>query len=363
MIDDMLVASSTFWDIKLSVRQWRNSSDLTLLAELQFQQLQKSSEQEVVKQGYCRVIRSKVQKWMENNLPVAFCGDILYLKYQHSGEDSPQVTNSVILLAETEPPPSSNQESTVEEPSPVLEEHPAKVRRAKSSRSQHRRPRGTRSSQRRRRPIASIDEEGPFSDKAVCTLFFRKLYLMSTLQLGLTLGIICTFVYWRYLKIWVRRRPWFCYTMLPLIMLLAITIACCDQARRRFPLDAIMLLIFTILEGMLLGSIAAFFDADALCGQLVPLPVCQNTANFVFSLGFLYGCLCAILQSMWLRIIHAAVGTIIFSIYLLVDTQLMLGKKDQDRLNPNEYIFAVLNIYIDIFSFFLFLLQFVGWRK
>ncbi|XP_028606981.2 protein lifeguard 1-like, partial [Podarcis muralis] len=309
------------------------------------------------------------------------CGDILCLKYQHSGEDSPQVTNSVILLAETEPPPSSNQESTVEEPSPVLEEHRAKVRRAKSSRSQHRRPRGARSSHKRRRPMTAVEEEGPFSDRAVCTVFYRKLYLMSTLQLGLTLGIICTFVYWKYLKIWVRRRPWFCYTMLPLIMLLAITIACCDQARRRFPLDVIMLLIFTICEGMLLGSIAAFFDADAVMWSVgatasvtfglaaftlqkkCDLTITSGILLILYLVLLIYGCFCAILQSMWLRIVHAAVGTLIFSIYLLVDTQLMIGKRDQYRLNPNEYIFAVLNIYIDIFSFFLFLLQFVGWRK
>ncbi|XP_061443847.1 protein lifeguard 1-like [Rhineura floridana] len=317
---------------------------------------------------------------MENNLPVSFCGDILYNKYQHPGGDSPEVTNSIKPLAEEEISPC--QESTVEEPPPVLKELPTMVRAARSSPSHGRRPRGARSSHKRCRHLAPLaEEEGPFSEKNVRTAFMRKIYLMLTLQLGFTVGIICMFIYWKFLKIWVRRRPWFCYALLPAILILAIALACCDQARRKFPLNIILLLVFTISEGMLLGSIAAFFEADPVMWAVgatafvtlgISIFALQTKWDITITSGVLLvlffvliaiGVLCAILQSLWVRIIYAAVGTLLFSIYLVVDTQLMLGKKHHYRLNPEDYIFAVLNVYIDIFNMFLFILQFVGFRK
>jgi hypothetical protein len=46
--------------------------------------------------------------------------------------------------------------------------------------------------------------------------------------------------------------------------------------------------------------------------------------------------------------------------YLVVDTQLMLGGKHQYALSPEEYVFAALNLYLDIINLFLFILRLVG---
>jgi len=49
--------------------------------------------------------------------------------------------------------------------------------------------------------------------------------------------------------------------------------------------------------------------------------------------------------------------------YLVFDTQLMMGGKHQYSLSPEEYIFAALNLYLDIINLFLFILSLIGNRN
>ena len=47
--------------------------------------------------------------------------------------------------------------------------------------------------------------------------------------------------------------------------------------------------------------------------------------------------------------------------YLVVDTQQMVGGKNRKySISPEEYIFAALNLYLDIITLFLLLLQLIG---
>lgn len=47
--------------------------------------------------------------------------------------------------------------------------------------------------------------------------------------------------------------------------------------------------------------------------------------------------------------------------YLVFDTQMILGGKHRKyQVSPEEYIFAALNLYLDVVTLFLFLLQLIG---
>lgn len=46
--------------------------------------------------------------------------------------------------------------------------------------------------------------------------------------------------------------------------------------------------------------------------------------------------------------------------YLVFDTQMMLGGKHKYSLSPEEYVFAALNLYLDIINLFLFILSIIG---
>ena len=58
-----------------------------------------------------------------------------------------------------------------------------------------------------------------------------------------------------------------------------------------------------------------------------------------------------------------AAGALVFSLYLVYDTQLMLGGKHKHALSPEEYIFAALNLYLDIVNLFLYILAIFGGSK
>ncbi len=61
-----------------------------------------------------------------------------------------------------------------------------------------------------------------------------------------------------------------------------------------------------------------------------------------------------------LSIVYASIGAFLFSCYIIFDTQLMMGGGHKYALDPEEYIFAALNLYLDIINLFLFILQIIG---
>ena len=75
---------------------------------------------------------------------------------------------------------------------------------------------------------------------------------------------------------------------------------------------------------------------------------------------FLFGILAICMQNKVVNLIYASLGALIFSVYLVFDTQLMLGGKHKYSISPEEYIFAALNLYLDIINIFLYILAIVG---
>ena len=57
---------------------------------------------------------------------------------------------------------------------------------------------------------------------------------------------------------------------------------------------------------------------------------------------------------------YGSLGALVFSLYIVYDTQLMMGGKHKYALSPEEDIFAALNLYIDFMQLFRFILILVG---
>ena len=60
---------------------------------------------------------------------------------------------------------------------------------------------------------------------------------------------------------------------------------------------------------------------------------------------------------------YGSIGALIFSLYIVYDTQLMMGGKHKYALSPEEYIFAALNIYLDVINLFMYILMIVGFSR
>ncbi|XP_037533200.1 protein lifeguard 1 [Nematolebias whitei] len=157
-------------------------------------------------------------------------------------------------------------------------------------------------------------EDGVFSDDAVQKGFIRKVYLTLMIQLLLTVGIICAFLYCNTLRRWVIEHHWFSFSMI-----LSVSFSLQHQWD------------FTLRAGFLWALLWSFIS---------------------------FALLCAIIRSQYTYIFYAFLGTLLFSLYLVSDTQLILGGKHRKyQISPEEYVFATLNLYLDIVTMFLFLLQ------
>merc|ERR1712179_435800 len=127
----------------------------------------------------------------------------------------------------------------------------------------------------------------------------------------------------------------------------------------------ILLAGFTLAEGLMLGVATSTYSASAVLmavgiTALVVLGLTifalQTKIDFTMCNGIFF----AIFPSDIMNVVYASLGAVIFSCYIVVDTQLMMGGKHQYSIDPEEYVFATLNLYLDIINLFLMILSLVG---
>uniref|UniRef100_A0A4W5JSL4 Uncharacterized protein n=1 Tax=Hucho hucho TaxID=62062 RepID=A0A4W5JSL4_9TELE len=102
------------------------------------------------------------------------------------------------------------------------------------------------------------------------------------------------------------------------------------------------------------------FNLSSLLGQKQSLTIPNFPFLFVCLIVLLlFSILCIFIRHRILHIVYASLGALLFTCFLAVDTQLLLGNKKL-ALSPEEYIFAALNLYTDIINIFLYVLAIVG---
>uniref|UniRef100_A0A0B6YRD5 Uncharacterized protein n=2 Tax=Arion vulgaris TaxID=1028688 RepID=A0A0B6YRD5_9EUPU len=220
--------------------------------------------------------------------------------------------------------------------------------------------------------------ESSFGEKSVRLGFIRKVYAILFVQIGITAAMIALFIYVDAIKEYSEANPWMWILAIVLTFIILIILACCPDFRRQSPLNFVLLFAFTVCEGFLLGTVSSHYGRDevlmavgitALVSLALTIFAFQTKWDFTMMGGMLFvlvivlicfGLLCAIIPSRVLSLVYASLGALIFSAYLVFDTQMMLGGKHKYSLSPEEYIFAALNLYLDIVNLFLFILAIIG---
>ena len=138
--------------------------------------------------------------------------------------------------------------------------------------------------------------------------------------------------------------------------------------------------ILTVSLSYMVGMIASFYNTEAVIMAVgITTAVCftvvifsmQTRYDFTSCMGvllvsvvvlFIFAILCIFIRNRILEIVYASLGALLFTCFLAVDTQLLLGNK-QLSLSPEEYVFAALNLYTDIINIFLYILTIIGRAK
>jgi FtsH-binding integral membrane protein len=86
----------------------------------------------------------------------------------------------------------------------------------------------------------------------------------------------------------------------------------------------------------------------------------------IWSLGaiFLIFSLISFLFGPTMRLIYCVIGLILFSFYLIFDTQLIIGGEDRyAKIGNDDYILASIMLYLDIINIFLFIVDILSASK
>lgn len=220
-----------------------------------------------------------------------------------------------------------------------------------------------------------------FSDVKIRHAFIRKTYSIVSLQVLITVAITALFVFVQPVSFFFYSNPWILWVAMIGTFVIMISLACCESVSRKYPLNMILLFVFTLLESLLVGCISAQYKTDTIfialgitAAVVIGLTIFAFQTKidftgfgiylFVFALVLmLFGIIAIIMRSRVLHILYAAFGAGLFSMYLVFDTQLMLGGKHKYSISPEDYVIAALNIYIDIINLFLLILRLVSASK
>ncbi|XP_076133404.1 protein lifeguard 2-like [Alosa pseudoharengus] len=231
---------------------------------------------------------------------------------------------------------------------------------------------------------AEMLTEFNWDDKNIRRVFIRKVYAILMIQLLVTLAIVSVFTFCDPVREYIQAHPGWYWVSYAVFFVTYLTLSLCSGPRRQFPWNLIMLTIFTLSMAFMMAFTCSYYNTKSvvLClgiTALVCLSVtvlsfqtkfditsCQGVL-FVFSMTMLIGGLVlAFVLPMgyvpWLHAVYAALGAILFTMFLAFDTQLLMGNK-RYTLSPEEYIFATLNIYTDIIYIFSFFLQLSGTER
>ena len=210
--------------------------------------------------------------------------------------------------------------------------------------------------------------------------FIKKVYGILSIQLMITFGSVFLFQL-PPIKKYIFNNPHLasnilivcCFTFLALFLILI----CNKNLARTVPYNYIYLFAITLCESLVCSIISSIYSfqivATALALTIVSTLVitfyaCTTKTNFsyyrmgmfiLFSQIFMIGLIAALFRLEALYTVYTFLMTIMVGFYLVYDTQLIIGKFGV-AYSVDDYIFATLEIYMDIIRLFLLILRIIG---
>lgn len=225
-----------------------------------------------------------------------------------------------------------------------------------------------------------------FVDVDARHVFARKVFSLLSLQLSLTFAIVCIFRFYDPVRSYVdvndpNAHAWPIWLACFASFGTLIALSCFRSVARAYPTNYAFLTVFTLAEGVLLGTVCAAYDASAIVaavGVTVFLTAAlvvfasQTTYDFTSYGPYLFVALvCSLLFSSLLMLFPyfrteeaqtgwAFLGVVLFSFYVVYDVQLILGGKSASfQFDENDHVLATLSVYLDVVNLFLRILRII----
>lgn len=214
--------------------------------------------------------------------------------------------------------------------------------------------------------------------------FILKVYTILSLQLFVTFGMVSLFMFVDTIKTYVQTNPFTLILAFVFSFIFLIVLICCRELARTKPINYIILSLFTLTEGYLLGTISSTYDTNSVMYALL-ITLCVTFGLTLFAMqtkidftgfgSYLLGALIAIIifsiiasimctasTCYALDMIISGMGALLFSIYIIKDTQSIIGGNHKYSFTEDDYIFAAISLYLDIINLFLYILDLIKKR-
>ncbi|SGY98984.1 BQ5605_C034g11259 [Microbotryum silenes-dioicae] len=205
------------------------------------------------------------------------------------------------------------------------------------------------------------------SSRDVRMQFVRKVYIVLTMQLLATFGV-GMLMRGEAATQWTREHSGL--MLIPILGSFAMMLGAFWK-RHSHPLNLVFLGAFTLCEGVSVGAVVSFYDQRIVLlalgitlGLFVGLTLFTLQSKYEFdSMGpYLFSALLVffitslvgmfIPFSSTMDLIMAAVGVLLFSMYIIYDTHMLMK-----RLHVDDWVMASISLYLDFINLFLQVLR------
>lgn len=213
-------------------------------------------------------------------------------------------------------------------------------------------------------------------------LFIRKTYSLVLLQLMYTFGLVLIVTYNYEFRHFAQTTVWLMWICIILTFGLLFSLFCFWEVQKIYPYNYMFLTAFTAPLGYITAVAASIYNPTLVLAAIgttgiifigLTLFAFQTKVDFTEFYGILGIALFALVvasvvmafvcgknECSALTIITSIAGILIFCGYIVVDTQMMIGGGHKRQFEPDEYVIAAINLYLDIINLFLYLLQLFG---
>jgi FtsH-binding integral membrane protein len=198
--------------------------------------------------------------------------------------------------------------------------------------------------------------------------FVRKVYAILTVQLLLTAVLSSVSFFSDTYRTWIQSNMWMMIvSIFGALGFMLVTY----WKRKSYPANLLFLSAFTILEAYSISVVTSFYESRIVVQALIitlglfiglTLFACQTKYDFTHWMPYLFGALWFLIlfgfmaaffpMGSTMELVYGAVAALIFSGYILVDTQLVMR-----HYHVEEEIAASISLYLDILNLFLAILR------
>lgn len=207
--------------------------------------------------------------------------------------------------------------------------------------------------------------------------FIKKVYGILFAQLLITFSIVLIAMSTPEIGKFQRHNPIVLYICIGISIVIMLLLSCYTELCRSVPTNYILLFAFTLCEGYIVSSLCTkvnirivLMAAAMTCAITLALTcyACVTETDFtVFGGALFMASICLLLAGLFAmftqnKIVHiviASISVFVYSIYLIYDTQLILGRHE-NKLSCDDYIIGALMLYVDIIAIFMDLLVILG---